>query len=121
MTEEGVSKDIKRIFHSERSLMKIRNMTGPRTLPWGTPALTGRGVEMVPLSATCWITDFLHSRSQECSWPWMTQTENMENKVRCQTASKARDMTGEMALMSRLILRASIHGWVSRSSMSKVE
>ena len=23
--------------------MKIRNRTGPRTLPWGTPALTGRG------------------------------------------------------------------------------
>ena len=23
--------------------MKIRNRMGPRSLPWGTPALTGRG------------------------------------------------------------------------------
>ena len=39
---------------SERSLMKIRNTTAPRTLPWGTPALTGRGDERIPLKATHW-------------------------------------------------------------------
>ena len=39
----------------ERSLMKIRNRTGPRILPWGTPALTGKGEERIPLRATCWL------------------------------------------------------------------
>ena len=28
--------------------MKIRNRTGPRTLPWGTPALKERGDERIP-------------------------------------------------------------------------
>ena len=32
--------------------MKIRNRTGPRTLPWGTPALTEKGDERIMLKAT---------------------------------------------------------------------
>ena len=38
---------------SERSLMKIRNRTVPRTLSWGTPALTRSGDERIPLSDAC--------------------------------------------------------------------
>ena len=37
---------------SQRSLMKTGNSTGPRTLPWSTPALTGRVDERIPLSDT---------------------------------------------------------------------
>ena len=48
-------KEIKGIFQSERSFMKIRNSSGPRTLPCGTPALTTRGEERIPLSATRWL------------------------------------------------------------------
>ena len=40
----GFSKD------SERSFMNIMNKMRPRTLPWGTPALTGKGEERVPLA-----------------------------------------------------------------------
>ena len=36
----------------ENALMKIRNRIGPRTLPWGTPALTIRGEETFTLRAT---------------------------------------------------------------------
>ena len=35
-TEEGK-------WRSERSLMKIRNKSGPRIDPWGTPDVTGEG------------------------------------------------------------------------------
>ena len=37
---------------SVRSLMKIRNKMGPRTLPWDTPALTGTRDERGPLRST---------------------------------------------------------------------
>ena len=32
--------------------MKIRNRTGPRIMPWGTPALTEKGDERIMLKAT---------------------------------------------------------------------
>ena len=35
---------------SGRSFMKMRNMTGPRTDPWGTPDSTGTGSEAWPSS-----------------------------------------------------------------------
>ena len=56
--ESGViNKEIKRIFFQPvRSLMKIRTKMGPRTLPWCTPALTGRGDERIPFGTTHWLT-----------------------------------------------------------------
>ena len=39
----------------------------------------------------------------------------------CQTVAKAQDMSKKMALILCLTLRASIHCWESRSSMSKAE
>ena len=43
--------------------MKIRNNMGPRTLPWGTPALTGRGNERVLLRAARWLQELVKSVS----------------------------------------------------------
>ena len=57
MAESGViSKEIRRIFQRVREIIdEDRNRTRPRTLPWGTPTLTGRGDERVPLRATRWL------------------------------------------------------------------
>ena len=43
------------------------------------------------------------------------------SRTRCQTVSKAYNMSSEMALISFLALRTSIHCIESRSSMSRVE
>ena len=37
-----------------RSFMKMRNSTGPRMLPWGTPEITGRVEEVEwPIDTNC--------------------------------------------------------------------
>ena len=54
MVESGViNRDQEDFPESVRSLMNIRNNLGLRALPWGSPALTGRGDERVSLRATC--------------------------------------------------------------------
>ena len=35
------------------AFMKMRNRTGPRTDPWGTPDSTGTGSEALPSKTTC--------------------------------------------------------------------
>ena len=40
---------------SGRTLMKSKNTNGPRTLPWGTPDLTGAVMEVTPSSNTCCV------------------------------------------------------------------
>ena len=87
--------------------MTIRNNMGPRTLPWGTPALTGRGDERVPLRAIRWQREWRKSVIQEWSWPSIPKADSLENKAGCQTVSKARDMSRESAMILCLILRAS--------------
>ncbi|KAK4810855.1 hypothetical protein QYF61_008827 [Mycteria americana] len=39
---------------SSRSLIKILNKTDPNTEPWGTPLVTGRQLELTPLTTTLW-------------------------------------------------------------------
>ena len=38
--------------------MYARNKTGPRTVPCGTPLVTGLGVEVSPSSSTRWVLSF---------------------------------------------------------------
>ena len=46
---------LEEIEEAGRSLMKIINNRGPRTLPWGTPEATGSRLERWPLTETnCW-------------------------------------------------------------------
>ena len=47
--------------------------------------------------------------------------ESLLSSAGCQTVSKARDMSRDMALISCLALRTSIHCWESRSSISRFE
>ena len=89
--------------------MMIRNRTGPRTVPWGTPALTG-------LRATRWL------RVEEVSQPC----------VELALDAIGREF-GEQGGMPDCIKRtkyvqrdcpdlvSDILCWVSRSSMSKVQ
>ena len=52
--EDGVSKEIDRIFHGIRKwLMKMTSKIGPKTLPRGTAAATGIGDERIQVRATC--------------------------------------------------------------------
>ena len=61
-------------------------------------------------------------RVEEVSKPCVElSAESLESKTGCPTLSKARDMPREMALISFLTLRASIHCWVSRSSILNSE
>ena len=46
------------VIDSCRSLMYARNKTGPRTVPCGTPLVTGLGVEVSPSSSTRWVLSF---------------------------------------------------------------
>ena len=59
------------------------------------------------------------TRVEDVSKPFVELS--LESRAGCPTVSKAQDMSRETALISCLTLRASIHCWVSRSSMSKVE
>ena len=36
--------------------MLVKNRTGPNTLPWGTPSLTGRGDERILSGGMCFST-----------------------------------------------------------------
>ena len=40
------------LIFSGRSLIKMRNRTGPKTDPWGTPDRTGTGSEAWPSNTT---------------------------------------------------------------------
>ena len=46
------------VIDSCRSLVYARNKTGPRTVPCGTPLVTGLGVEVSPSSSTRWVLSF---------------------------------------------------------------
>ena len=46
------------VIDSCRSFMYARNTTGPRTVPCGTPLVTGLGVEVSPSSSTRWVLSF---------------------------------------------------------------
>ena len=37
-----------------RSLIYARNKRGPSTIPWGTPDVTGAGLDVFPSRVTCW-------------------------------------------------------------------
>ena len=39
-------------------VMYAINKTGPRTVPYGTPLVTGLGVEVSPSSSTRWVLSF---------------------------------------------------------------
>ena len=43
---------------SGRSLINIRNKTGPKTDPWGTPLTTGTFTNDCPSTSTCSILEF---------------------------------------------------------------
>ena len=101
--------------------MKIRNRTGPWTLPWGTPVLTGRGDERIRGRATPWLREQRKSVSHVWSWPWMPEEDSLESKAGCQTVLKAQDLSRETALISCLTLRVSVHCLVRRNSKSKVK
>jgi hypothetical protein len=38
-----------------RSLMYIKNSSVPRTVPWGTPEVTGAGSDATPSKITLWV------------------------------------------------------------------
>ena len=61
--------------------MNIQNRMGPRTLPWGTPALTGGGDERVLLRATHSQQAWMKSVIQEWSWPWIPKADSLESKA----------------------------------------
>ena len=59
----------RRIFdatHSGRSLMKTKNNSGPKTVPWGTPDVALATLLLVPSRMTCWYvqTGNLESRRE---------------------------------------------------------
>ena len=106
---------------SERSLMKIRNRTRLRSLPWGHSSLDRErrlkdSVDSHTLAMR--VEKVINLRVQ---LPWIPSADSLESKARCQIVSKTRGMSRETALISCLTLRASIHCWESRSSMSKLE
>ena len=43
---------------SGRSLIKIKNRTGPKTDPWGTPLTTGTFSDDCPSTKTCCVLEF---------------------------------------------------------------
>ena len=116
-----ISKEIKRIFQIVRSSIKMRNNMGLRTLPWGTPTLTGRGDERALLRATCCLL-----RVEEVSNPRVDfsldsigrQFREQGRMSDCIKGSRyvQRDCPD---LMSDI--EGPIHCWESRSSMVKVE
>ena len=51
------------LMSSGWSLMKIKNRTGPRTDPWGTPLTMGTFSKDCP--STCWVLKF---RNDDIHW-----------------------------------------------------
>ena len=89
--------------------MTIRNRMGPGALTWGTPALTGRGDERIPLRATQWPM-----RVEEVSKPFVELAmdaigREFGEQGRMPDCIKSTRYVQETALISCLILRAPIH------------
>ena len=106
---------------SVTSLMKIRNNMGPRTLPCGTQALTGRGDERVPLRATCCPREGRKSVIQEWGWPWIPLGRQFDEQGRmpdCIKSSRYVQRDGPDLMSDIEDLR---HCCESISSMFKVE
>ena len=51
-TQSSAKRRTDDLIFSGRSLIKMRNRTGPRTDPWGTPDRTGTGSEAWPSNTT---------------------------------------------------------------------
>jgi len=52
---------------SSRSLIKMLNRSGPSSEPWGTPLMTGRQLDLTPLTTTLWARSSSQFFTQQ-SW-----------------------------------------------------
>src|SRR6056300_1027018 len=66
MTVSSAKSLIDDFIASGRSFIKMRNNIGPKTVPWGTPDLTGDQLEHVPLTTTRCRRSVKKSLSQSC-------------------------------------------------------
>ena len=85
---------------SGRSLIKMRKRVGPRTDPWGTPALMECSLEELPLRTTCierWERNYfiIFRNGPEIPYAW-----SLWISPRCQTLSNALEISKAMALAS---------------------
>ena len=54
-----------------RSLMYVRNNSGPSTDPCGTPEVTGEEVDVAPSQMTVWILLVRKESIQDKRFPWI--------------------------------------------------
>ena len=80
--------------------MYIRNKSGPRILPCGTPEMTGRADEKQPLILTCCLLPVKYSFNQLHVFPVMPVFHSFNNNSLCGTVSnaflKSRYMTSQL-------------------------
>ena len=105
---------------SERSLMKTRKKTGPRTLLEELQPGHEEGMKELHFGphVGCDRRGSLRAmRGDGLGY----DRKSLVSRAGCQTMPKARDMSRDMALISCPALSTSIHCWESRSSISRVE
>ena len=69
--------------------MNNRNRRGPNILPWGTPDLTGSGVEMAELMETHWVRLVRYACSQFQTEPVRPIFQSLYRSSLWATESKA--------------------------------
>ena len=101
---------------TESSVTKLYRYVSLRSFKWvyGNPGAFLVGIRRIPAYHVDYTTE-------ERRFPWIPLEESLVSSAGYQTISKAHYMSMEMALISCLELRISIHCWESRSSISRVE
>ena len=75
---------------SVMSLLKSKNISCPKTDPWGTPDVTGTWPENYPATIICWVlSDRKSLKIQAAVFPWMPYVSSLCISLLWATLSKA--------------------------------
>ncbi|CAN0178455.1 unnamed protein product, partial [Bubo scandiacus] len=74
---------------SSRSSIKMLNRSGPKTEPWGTPLVTGRQLELTPLTTTLWARPSSQFFIQRSVCPSKPQAASFTKRMLWETVSKS--------------------------------
>ena len=90
MREQSANREVN-VFSKllSMSLIMMMNRIGPRTVPWGTPDVTGDGLDRAPFPETCWVLLVRKVWSQGPIFPSILNYFNLEHRMEWSTLSNA--------------------------------
>src|SRR6218665_2088450 len=91
-----------------KSLREIKNNSGPRIDPCGTPQVILEVIEVTPLTRTNWVLLFRYSVNHDLTTPLIPKLSNLLSRISWFTVSKAFEISKKTPMENILLFIASL-------------